>query len=78
MVGEGVPLLVLVLVVVLSGVSALAGRGGEGSGVCRSFGSEDGGLGRRCVGGAMGGARELVLWPWPFIELRFRRGAADG
>ena len=76
----GVPLLVLVLVlvVVFFGVSALPGLGGEGSGVCRSFGVEDGGPGRRCVGGKMGEAGELVLWPCSFIISRFRRLAADG
>ena len=78
LVGEGVPLLVLVLVVVLSDVSALAGRGGEGGGVCRSLGGVDGGPRRRCAGGKMGGAEEFVLWPWSFIEFRVRRGAADG
>ena len=61
--------MVLVMLVVFFGVSALAGLGGEGSGVCRSLGGEVGGPGRRGVGGKMGGAGELVLWPCPFIEI---------
>ena len=56
------PFLVVWLVVFFfSGVSALAGLGGEGSGVCRSMGGAVGGPGRRCVGRELGGAEELVL-----------------
>ena len=75
----GDPFLVLLLVVFFFfGVSAPAGLGGEGSGICWSLGGAVGGPGRRCVGWKKGVAGERVLWPYPFIELRFRRTAADG
>ena len=41
-----------------------------------SLGDDDGGPGRCCVGGKMGGLGEVVLWPYAFIELGLRRAAA--
>ena len=73
----GVPFLLVVLQVVCSIGSAPTGRGGVGSSVCWWRGGEGGGPGRCCVGGKVGGARELLLWLCSFSESRFRRAAAD-
>ena len=48
--------------VIFSGVSALAGRGGEGSGVCWSFGCEDGGPLELLWLGSVSGAGLLDRW----------------
>ena len=74
----GLPFLLQVVLLVSSGVSALACRGGEGSGLWRWCGVGAGGLGRRRRGWKLGGGGKMALRPWSFIEVRFRCFAADG
>lgn len=49
----------------------------RGAAVCRLFAGAGGGPGWRRVGGKMGGAVEMALWPCAFNVLGFRRAAAD-
>ena len=74
----GVPLLLQVVLVVSSGGSASACRGGEGSGLWRWCGDGAGGPGRRRRGWKLGGGGELAQRPCSFNETRFRCFAADG
>ena len=71
-------LLLLLDVVVLFVVSALAGRGGEGSGDWRWVGAVGGWPWRRRRGWKKGGSWVRVLWSFSFIASQFCRSAADG
>ena len=74
----GDPFLLVVVQVVILDVRALAGQGGEGSGVGWWLAASDGGPGRRGGGWLLGGCGVLALWPCAFNASKIRRAAADG